>query len=260
MFEFQVSLNKHLFDYITDVIPIGIAIYAIILSNKQCKQLEEQVKIQKNQWLYNDVIKYEIETLLDFLKDYKKLNLIFHWFLYDFAHPYKTKIHVNMFQENQVFERDTFVKYWNKINHLYRKFSKNQPLFQKAGVVENIKYIECLLSTVDIYINRIQNLDIEAETKNGQMFYELKDIDRIRLIVAKEAEHIISNSEIYKTYSEEDQQKLLDRYPYYWEVVNNNIIIIGERLEMYLFGYNDNRREINCNYSTKDFLPERDLI
>lgn len=260
MFEINVSLNKDVFDYLIGIFPILIAITAIVISGIQCRQLEEQIKIQKKQWLYNDVAKYEVETLLDFLKDYKKLWFVFHWFLYDFAHQFREKIHIDHFQENQVFERETFVKYWNQINHLYRKFSKNQIIFQKAGIAENIKYLECILNTVNIYINKTQNLEIESEIKNGQTFYELKDIEEIRLIIAKEAEHIISKSEIYRSYLQEELKDLLDKYPYYWDIINKNIIEIGKKLEIYLFGYNDDAEQINCNHSIRDFLPGRDLI
>lgn len=260
MFEINVSLNKDVFDYLIGIFPILIAITAIVISGIQCRQLEEQIKIQKKQWLYNDVAKYEVETLLDFLKDYKKLWFVFHWFLYDFAHQFREKIHIDHFQENQVFERETFVKYWNQINHLYRKFSKNQIIFQKVGIAENIKYLECILNTVNIYINKTQNLEIESEIKNGQTFYELKDIEEIRLIIAKEAEHIISKSEIYKSYSEDELINLLNKYPYYWNIINKNILDIGKNLETYLFGYNGNTTQINCNYSIREFLPERDLV
>lgn len=260
MFEFNVSLNKNWFDYLIEIFPIVVATAALILSYIQCQNLEKQVKIQKEQWLYNDVTKYEMETLLDFFKDYKKLRFVFHWFLYDFAHKFKETIHIDHFQENQVFERETFVKYWNQINHLYRKFSKNQIIFQKAGIAENIKYIECLLSIFNIYINRTQDLEIEYEIKKGQKFYELKDINKIRLIIAKEVEHIISKSEIYKSYSEDELINLLNKYPYYWNIINKNILDIGKNLETYLFGYNGNTTQINCNYSIREFLPERDLV
>ena len=166
--------EKDLIDYIIAFGPLIVGIITIIImcianciskrgikqQNKQFllqlrqeqQNLNQQLDLQRKQWLYDVYIQREAKIILEFRDALYNAQHSINWFLYTLMSTLRFQKmtpdqDVTPKPEQLVIKRKTYLKHFEILNHLNSLYNANQIIFRKYKMEDAIYYINAILDS-----------------------------------------------------------------------------------------------------------------
>lgn len=188
--------EKDLIDYIIAFGPLILGIITIIImcianciskrgikqQNKQFllqlrqeqRNLNQQLDLQRKQWLYDVYIQREAKIILEFRDALYNAQYSINWFLYTLMSPLRFQKmtpdqNVTPKPEQLIIKRTTYLKHFEMLNHLNNLYNANQIIFRKYKMEDAIHYINAILDSghflknQDMHYHLIKKDDIGEE-------------------------------------------------------------------------------------------------
>lgn len=185
--------EKDLLDYFIAFGPLAVGIITIIImcianciskrgikqQNKQFllqlrqeqRNLNQQLDLQRKQWLYDVYIQREAKIILEFRDALYNAQHSINWFLFTLMSPLRFQKmtpdqDVTPKPEQLVIKRKTYLKHFEMLNRLNNLYNANQIIFRKYKMEDAIYYINAILDS-DVFL------------KNQDMHYRLVKKDNM---------------------------------------------------------------------------------
>ncbi len=183
----------------------------------QKRQHEEDIKVLKEQWVNDEYIKREAFILLEFRDAFYNAKESILWFSQNLLNPYR--VYVKMFPDQKIQVRQTdliitkenYKAHYNKINKLNNLYNRNQMLFKKNGIEQEIAYICALLSTSIAFQDQDFIFEFAEET-DKEIKYKMRDFDKIANLFVTPIYYNEDKTVSAFSYNWSDDDKYLEKY------------------------------------------------